>query len=226
MDLLPDLEPTLEILDKIVAFEEKMEINRMLLFIALAGFITIIGGWIEYVCYHFLSIDSTFFILGLAPNSDPILLLGLWLIYLLPLLGVIIFTTGLSPGFINWNKAYRKVGLIIIGLFALTHILVVIFGSINPQLIPTIWGITICIGFLLTSRILYLDTRNEQLQAGLSLFGISALVLGILSSLVIYPGTPELAMFLYCTAFGLLLIGVSMLTYWNVGRLAVKQKEV
>ncbi|UCG01430.1 MAG: hypothetical protein JSW11_17645 [Candidatus Heimdallarchaeota archaeon] len=225
MDLLPDLEPTLEILDKIVAFEEKMEINRMLLFIALAGFITIIGGWIEYVCYHFLSIDSTFFILGLASNSDLVLLLGLWLIYLLPLLGVIIFTTGLSPGFINWNKAYRKVGLIIIGLFVLTHLLVIIFGSTNPQLIPTIWGITVSLGFLLTSRILYLETKNKQLQSGLFIFGISALVLGFFSSLVIYPGSPELAMFLYCTIFGLILIGVSMTAYWNVSRLTAKQKE-
>ncbi|MFX0122725.1 MAG: hypothetical protein ACFFAE_03750 [Candidatus Hodarchaeota archaeon] len=224
MDLLPDLESTLKILDKIVAFEEKMEINRMLLFIALAGFITIIGGWIEYVCYRFLSVDSTFFILGLAPNVEPILLFGLWLIYLLPLLGVIIFTTGLSPGFINWNKGYRKVGVIIIGLFALTHILVVIFGSSNPQLIPTIWGITVCLGFLLTSRILYLETRNNQLQSGLLAFGIFALILGIVSSVFIYPESPELAMFAYCTIFGLILIGVSMIAYWNVGRLAATQK--
>lgn len=225
MDLSRDLEPTLEILDKIVAFEEKMEINRILLFIALAGFITIIGGWIEYVCYHFLSVDSTIFIFGLASDAEPALFLGLWLIYLLPLVGVIIFTTGLSPGFINWNKAYRKVGVIIIGLFIITHLLVILIGSDYPQWIPTIWGITICLGFGLTSRILYLEMRNKQLQLGLLTFGICALVLGLAASVIIYPGTPKAAMFLFCTSFGLILIGASMITYWNVGRFGVAPKE-
>ncbi|MFX1283629.1 MAG: hypothetical protein ACFFB5_08240 [Promethearchaeota archaeon] len=220
MDLLSDLQPTLEILDKIVAFEKKMEYNRLLLFLCLAGFIAIIGGWIEYVCYHFLFVDSTFFILGLTSIAEPVLFLGLWLIYLIPLIGIIIFTTGISPGFINWNKAYRNIGAITIGLFILTHVLVLLIGSIDApdsQFIPIIWGTMICLGFLLASRILFLETRNKEIQLGFLAFGIFGLVLGIISSMIFYPFSSELAMFLFCNIFGVVLIGASMISYWKVG---------
>ena len=221
-DLLSDLQPTLEILDKIVAFEEKMEYNRLLLFICLTGFIGIIGGWIEYVCYRFLSVDSTFFILGLTPSDEPLLFVGLWLIYLIPLIGVLIFTAGISPGFINWNKAYRTIGAIIIGLFIITHILVLIIGIPNSQFIPTIWGSTICVGFLLAGRILYKETKNSKLQLGLFSFGCFAIILGITSSLIFYPLAAELGMFLFSNIFGLFLIGISMIIYWNEARTEVK----
>ncbi len=220
MDLLSDLQPTLEILDKIVAFEEKMEHNRLLLFLSLAGFIAIIGGWIEYVCYHFLDVDSTFFIFGLASDTEPILLLGLWLIYLIPLIGIIIFTAGISPGFINWNKAYRNIGAITIGLFILTHVLVLFIGIIDTpdsRFIPSIWGTMICIGFLFASRILFLETGNKDIKLGLSSFGLFALGLGIISSIIFYSNDPELAMFLFCNIFGIILLIVSMITYWKLG---------
>lgn len=228
MDLLSDLQPTLEILDKIVAFEEKMEQNRLLLFLCLAGFIAIIGGWIEYVCYHFLAVDSTFFILGLASDTEPILFLGLWVIYLIPLIGVIIFTAGISPGFINWNKAYRNIGVITIVLFVLTHVLVLFLGIIHTpksQLIPIIWGTMICIGFLLASRILFLETRNKDIRVGLSSFGVFALCLGVISSIIFYSYNPELTMFLFCNILGIVLIIVSMIAYWKVGVSPQEVKE-
>ncbi|MFX0013084.1 MAG: hypothetical protein ACFFB2_04585 [Promethearchaeota archaeon] len=221
MELLSDLQPTLEILDKIVAFEEKMESNRLLLFISLTGFVAIIGGWIEYVCYYFLAVDSTFLILGLAPNLEPVLFFGLWFIYLIPLIGVIIFTTGFSPGFINWNKAYRTIGAIIVGLFIITHFLVLVLGvvdSMNSQFIPIVWGTTTGIGFLLASRILFAETRNVKVRLGLLSFGLFALCLGFVSSLIFYELDPNSAMFLFCNIFGFVLIGISMLTYWYSGR--------
>ncbi len=232
MDLYSDLQPTLEILDKIVAFEEKMEINRLLLFVSLAGFVAIIGGWIEYVCYHFLSpsVDSTFFILDLASfATEPILFLGIWLIYIVPLISVVIFTTGISPGFINWNKAYRKIGALTIVLFVITHLLVVFLGIIdspNSQFIPLIWGTTICAGFLIASRILFLEFKNEKLRLGLVSFGLFALILSAISSFVFYTVSPELAMFLFCNIFGIILIGISMITYWKVGRTGVSPQKV
>jgi hypothetical protein len=188
MDLYSDLQPTLEILDKIVAFEEKMEINRLLLFVSLAGFVAIVGGWIEYVCYHFLSVDSTFFILGLASTrAEPILFLGLWLIYIIPLMGVVIFTAGISPGFINWNRAYRKIGILTIVLFVITHLLVVILGVLDApdsQLIPLIWGTTTCAGFLIASQILFLELKSKKLRLGLISFGLFALILSAVSSFI------------------------------------------
>ncbi|MHA2246574.1 MAG: hypothetical protein ACXADY_16650 [Candidatus Hodarchaeales archaeon] len=229
MDLLSDLQPTLEILDKIVAFEEKMEYNRLLLFISLAGFVGIIGGWIEYVCYHFLSVDSTFLIFGLSPVVEPVLFYGLWLIYLIPLIGVIIFTAGLSPGFINWNKAYRIIGVIIIALFSLTHLLVLLVGyldSFQSQLIPMVWGSTTGIGFFLTGRILFIETRRKEIQLGLFTFGVFAIFLGIVSSFIFYTISPDLAMFLFSNILGLMLICISMITYWKGGRTSVSLQEV
>ncbi|MHA2225922.1 MAG: hypothetical protein ACXAC8_11995 [Candidatus Hodarchaeales archaeon] len=217
LDLLSDLQPTLEILDKIVAFEEKIEYNRLLIFTSVVGFIAIIGGWIEYVCYRFLSLDSTFLIFEFPPR-EPILVLGLWLIYLLPLIGVLIFTTGISPGFISWNKAYRSIGAIAIGLFIVTHITILLVGIPNQQFIPLIWGTTIGIGFLFAGRILFLETKSKEIRLGLYFFGLISLILGSVSSLIIYPIFHELAMFLFCNIFGLLLIMISMITYWNAGR--------
>lgn len=225
MDLLSDMEPTLKILDKIVAFEEKMEYNRLLLFICLAGFITIIGGWIEYVCYQFLSVDSTFFIFGLGAADEPVLFVGLWLIYLIPLIGVLIFTTGISPGFINWNKAYRTIGALIIGLFGVTHVLILVIGISNSQFIPIIWGVTVCVGFLLTGRVLFLEMKNKELQLGLFSFGLFAFILGVISSVIVYPLAAELGMFLFCNILGFILIVISMITYWNMARTDEKSKE-
>lgn len=229
MDLLSDLQPTLEILDKIVAFEEKMEYNRLILFISLAGFVGIIGGWIEYVCYRFLSVDSTFLILGLSPVAEPVLFYGLWLIYLFPLIGVIIFTAGLSPGFINWNKTYRNIGVIVIGLFTLTHLLVLLVGyidSFDSQFIPTVWGSTICIGFFLAGRTLFAETRKKEIQLGLFGFGLFALFLGFISSFIFYSISSEIAMFLFCNILGLTLSCISMITYWKTGRTSVSIQEV
>jgi len=44
MDVLAELKPHLEILEKVETFEKKRELNRLLLFFAIAGFISIIGG--------------------------------------------------------------------------------------------------------------------------------------------------------------------------------------
>ena len=217
LELLSDLQPTLEMLDKIVAFEEKIEYNRLLTFTSVVGFIAIIGGWIEYVCYRFLSLDSTFLIFDFPPR-EPILALGLWLIYLLPLIGVLIFTTGISPGFISWNKAYRSIGALAIGLFLVTHILVLLVGIPNQQFIPLIWGTTVGVGFLFAGRILFSETKSKEIRLGLFFFGLLSLGLGSVSSLIVYPIFPELAMFLFCNIFGLLLIAISMTAYWTAGR--------
>ena len=145
MDVLAELKPHLEILEKVAQFEEKREFNRFLLVFTFAGFISIIGGWIEYVFYRLFEISSTFFIFGLtgqyelAPTSEPILFLSIWLIYLIPITGIIIFTLG-SPGFINWNRSYRIIGATIIVLFLTTHLTIIILGIPNSKLIPGVWN--------------------------------------------------------------------------------------
>jgi len=224
MSLLSDLQPTLEILDKIIAFEKKTEFNRYLMYISIVGFIGIIGGWIEFISYHFLGVDVTFFIFGvtgnpdLSPVAEPVLFLSLWLIYLLPVIAILIFTMGITPGIINWNKSYRSIGFIAIGLFVLTQILILVLGISNSQFIPLVWGGMICIGFVLASRILFSEAKLTELRNGLLGFGVLSLILGLLATFIVYPVASDLAMFVLCLIFGLLLITVSMMTYWNHGR--------
>jgi hypothetical protein len=220
MDVLAELKPHLEILEKVEQFEEKREFNRFLLVFTFAGFISIIGGLIEYAFYRLFEISSTFFIFGLtgqselAPTSEPILFFSIWLIYLIPISGIIIFTLG-SPGFINWNKSYRIIGAATIVLFLITHLIIVILGITNSKLIPGVWGTLICIGFLFASKILSNEFSNRPIQLGLIVFGLFAFGLGLVSVLLL---PEELSMLFFCYVFGLLLTISGMLTYFNVGR--------
>ncbi|MFX0087305.1 MAG: hypothetical protein ACFFAU_16765 [Candidatus Hodarchaeota archaeon] len=223
MDILAELKPQLEILEKVVKFEEKREFNRFLLVFTFAGFISIVGGWIEYVFYRLFGISSTFFIFGqtgeseLAPTAEPILFGSIWLIYLIPISGIVIFTLG-SPGFINWNKSYRLVGAATIILFLITHITIILIGIPNSKLIPGVWGTLICIGFLFASKILSNEFSNKSIQLGLIFFGLTAFILGLVSILLL---PEELGMLFFCCVFGLLLTISGMITYFNVGRVNI-----
>lgn len=215
LDLFAELTPHLEILERIITFEKRVEYNRFLLYLAVAGFIGIIGGFIEYISYRFLGFDSTFFIFGLtgnpqlAPNVEPVLFTSLWLLYLIPILAGLIFTIG-APGIISWNKAYRAISIMGVILFISTQVLVLIVGVSNSRIIPIIWGITLCIGFSLAGRILYLEVKIKTIQVEMLISGFASLTLGIISS-IFFP--LELKMFIFCTMFGLLLIGISITFY-------------
>jgi hypothetical protein len=215
LDFLAELAPHFEILDRVITFEKKVEYNKFLQYLALAGFITIIGGFIEFICYRFLGVDTTFFIFGLtgnpqlAPTEEPILFVSLWLLHLIPILAGVIFTIG-APGIISWNKAYRTISIIAVILFISNQLLILLVGISNSGLIPIIWGITLCIGFILAGRILYSAVKIKIIQTETLISGIVSLGLGIISSIV-FP--LKLKMFFFCTMFGLLLIGMSIIFY-------------
>lgn len=135
------------------------------------------------------------------------------MIYLLPVIAMIIFTGGISPGFLNWNKAYRTIGIIAIILFALTHFVVLVLGIPNTQVIPVVWGSAVGIGFILAGYVLFSETRINAVRWGLYTFGGLTIVSGIISSIVVFPVAQEMAMFLLSVVLGLILIGGSMFTY-------------
>jgi len=227
MDVLAELKPHLEILEKVETFEKKRELNRLLLFFAIAGFISIIGGWIEYVFYRLFDISSTFFIFGmtgqaeLAPTAEPILFFSIWLIYLIPISGIIIFTLG-TPGFINWNKSYRIIGATAILLFIVGHITILFFGTSNSKLIPGVWGTALCVGLLFTCQILAKEIDNKFIQLGLITFSLIAFALGLITVIVI---PEEVGMLFYGCVFGILLTISGMMTYIKVGKTNIPLEE-
>ncbi|MHA2305274.1 MAG: hypothetical protein ACXACU_07750 [Candidatus Hodarchaeales archaeon] len=223
MDLIAELKPHLEILEKVMVFEQKKEFNKFLLVLTITGFITIFGGWIEYAFYRLFGISSIFFIWGqtgqseLTPTAEPVLFFSIWLIYLVPILSIVIFTLG-SPGFINWNKSYRIVGIITIMLFFFTHITVLTLGVSNSKLIPGVWGTMICIGLLITSRILSAVISTNLMQNGLVMFAIVSFGLGLISVVLVEE---TLGMFFFCCILGLLLTISGMITYIKIGKVNI-----
>ncbi len=223
MDLIAELKPHLEILEKVMVFEQRKEFNRFLLLLTIAGFIAIIGGWIEYAFYRLFNMSSIFFIWGqtgqpeLTPTAEPVLFFSIWLIYLLPISSIFIFTMG-SPGFINWNKSYRMTGATAITLFFLTHITILILGISNSKFIPGIWGTMVCIGFLISSKILSSVISKKTIQYGLVLFSAASFILGLISTFLIEE---EIGMFFFCCVFGLLLTISSMITYIGIGKTTI-----
>jgi len=227
MDVLAELKPHLEILEKVETFEKKRELNRLLLFFAIAGFISIIGGWIEYVFYRLFDISSTFFIFGmtgqaeLAPTVEPILFFSIWLIYLIPISGIIIFTLG-TPGFINWNKSYRIIGATAIVLFIVAHITILFFGTSNSKLISGVWGTAICVGLLFTSQILAKEIDNKSIRLGLIAFSLIVFALGLITVIMI---PEEESMLFFGSVFGILLTISGMTTYIKVGKANIPMEE-
>lgn len=215
LDLFTQLTPHLEILDRVITFEKKVEYNKFLQYLALAGFIAIIGGFIEFISYRFLGVDTTFFIFGqtgdpqLAPTEEPVLFVSLWLIHLMPVLAGVAFTIG-APGIISWNKAYRKISFIAVVLFISNQLLVLLAGISNSGLIPIIWGVSLFIGFILAGRILYSAVKIKIIQTEMLIAGTVGIILAIISS-VVFP--LNLKMFFFCTMFGLLLIGIGIIFY-------------
>lgn len=227
MDVLAELKPHLEILEKVEKFEKKRELNRLLLFFAVAGFISIIGGWIEYVFYRLFDLSSTFFIFGmtgqtnLAPTAEPILFFSIWLIYLIPISGIFIFTLG-TPGFINWNKSYRVVGATAIVLFIVAQLTILFVGILNSKLIPGVWGTALCVGLLVTSQILSKEIDNKSIRLGLIAFSLIALALGLIAVIVI---PEEEGMLFFGSVFGIFLTISGMTTYIKVGKTNIPMEE-
>jgi len=227
MDVLAELKPHLEILEKVETFEKKRELNRLLLFFAIAGFISIIGGWIEYVFYRLFDISSTFFIFGmtgqaeLAPTAEPILFFSIWLIYLIPISGILIFTLG-TPGIVNWNKSYRIIGATAIVLFIVAHITILFFGTSNSKLISGVWGTAICVGLLFTSQILAKEIDNKSIRLGLIAFSLIVFALGLITVIMI---PEEESMLFFGSVFGILLTISGMTTYIKVGKANIPMEE-
>jgi len=221
LNILEDLKPHLEILEKIQEFEQKTEYNRFLLILTISGFIVIIGGWISYVIHRFLGTDPTFFMFGmtgnpdLSPLNEPILFLTVWLLYAIPILSIITLTTG-SSGIISWNKAYRKIGIIAVSLFFVIQVIILILGIQYMNVIPLIWGTISSVGFLIAGRILLQETKLKNIVTPLNLFGGMSLFLGILSFIFI---DNELAMLFFSIFLGVSLSLSGFLVYLKSGKL-------
>ena len=221
MDIMKELKPHLEILEKVQKFERKAEYNRFLLILTISGFIVIIGGWVSHIINRFLGTDPTFFIFGMTGNSDisplnePILFFTVWLLYAIPILSIITLTTG-SSGILSWNKAYRKIGIIAVSLFFAVQVIILVLGVQNIEVIPLIWGAFSSIGFFLSGYILYQETSIKSTRVSLYLFGVMCLILGILS-FVFIPN--ELAMLFFGIFLGATLSLSSLLLYIKSGKL-------
>ena len=224
MSSIEKLQPHIDILERVEKYQRKAEFNRFLLILTIAGFVAIIGGWISYVFNRFVGVDPTFFIFGatgdpsLAPDKEPILFLSVWLVYLVPILSAMTFSTG-STGIINWNKAYKRIGILAFFLFLLAHIIIVLMGVTNSKLIPIVWGTLVCVGFLVSSRLLFLETNNSKVRTGLIVIGVITLILGLIIAIIV---SVELAQLLFCSILGVILSFSGIISYYTVGRLPSK----
>jgi hypothetical protein len=221
MTILEELKPHLKILEKVQKFERKAEYNRFLLILTISGFVVIIGGWVSYIFHRFLGTDPTFFMFGMTGNPDlspihePILFSTIWLLYAIPILSIISLTTG-SSGILSWNKAYRKIGIIAVGLFFVVQVIILILGVQYMNVIPLIWGTVSSAGFLLSGRIMYQETKMRSTKTSLNLLGVMSLFLGILS----FSFIPNEVAMLFLTIFlGVTLSLSGFLVYLKTGKL-------
>ena len=221
MSSLEKLKPHLEILEKVQRFELRSEYNRFLLILTISGFIAIIGGWISYIIYRFLNIDTTFFMFGMSGNPDispfnePILFLSVWLLYAIPILSIIILTTG-SSGIQSWNKAYQKIGILAVCLFFIIQIIILVLGTDFIDYIILIWAIITSIGFFTSSYIIFKETQLRSTRTPLILFGIMSFFLGLIS-FILLPN--ELSMLFFGTFLGITLSLSGFFLYIKAGKL-------
>lgn len=212
-----NIRPYIDILDKVESFEKKSEFNRLLLVLTSIGFISVIAGLLEYFFYRFIGCDATFFIFNtvdstsLSPADEPVIFFSTWLIHLLPLLIAFIFSTG-STGVLNWNKAYRIIGIIILVVAVLTEVIVLIIGIQNSIFIPIVWGSAFCFCFFFSSWILPKYTEIYRLRGYFAVLGIISVVIGLISSIFV---PVEMSMFFFCSSIGLILSFSSMAIFFN-----------
>ncbi|MHA2054081.1 MAG: hypothetical protein ACXAB2_12310 [Candidatus Hodarchaeales archaeon] len=212
----------LEVLEKVEKFEKKAEFNRFLLILSVAGFVAIIGGWISYIFNRFLGVDPTFFIFNLtdnpdlSPSEEPILFLSVWIVYLIPLVSVVILSTG-STGIMNWNKSYRFISVFVIFLFFFAHVLILLAGLKNARMIPFIWGLTVGIGFLISSLILKRETSDKIVTTGLVVIGSLSIILGLTLS---FFAPEEIGQLLYGLILGIGLSVCGIFGYYRYGRVS------
>ena len=150
----------------------------------------------------------------LTPTNEPALFITVWLLYLIPIISIIVFSTG-STGIINWNKSYRFIALMAIILFLLVHVTILILGVSNAKFIPLIWGIAVCIGFVASRYPLSNVTGNSNLLNGLTIFGIIALILGVVASLFL---PVRIAQLIYAGGLGIIMSCTGLISYIMIGR--------
>jgi hypothetical protein len=217
---LENLQLHLDMLEKVVKFEKKSEFKRFLLILCVGGFVSTVGGFIAFVFNRFLGVDPTFFMFNmtdnpdLAPTNEPALFLAVWLLYLIPIMSIIVFSTG-STGIINWNRSYRIIASMAIILFFLVHITILVLGVSNAEFIPLIWGIAVCIGFVAARWPLSDVTENSNLLNGLAIFGVLALVLGAVAALWL---PVRIAQLVYAGGLGIIMSGTGLISYILIGR--------
>jgi hypothetical protein len=217
MKPLNSLKPQIEILEKIELWETKTEFNRFLLIAVFVGFISIIAGWMEFISFRINGTNLVFFQFGFLDNTfsdEPVLFFSIWLITIIPILIIIVFSSG-SSGFITWNKAYRIIGIIAIFLYFSAELSSLLLGKSNSELIPIVWGLFLFLGFIIAGELLYRLENQSELRVGLFLTGILALLLGVIAIFL----EQKLAMFFLLTSLGIILTIFSSLTYFIAGQI-------
>ena len=215
----------IEILEKIESFEKDIEFNRFLLIVAFGGLIAIIAGWMEYISFRFIGTSLTFFQFGMAPSSalqpseEPVLFLSIWIIVIMLVITIILFSYG-SSGVISWNRTYRWIGILAITLYLLTSSIILILGSENSNFFPLIWGIALFIGFGSSGYLLANIEDYRIIFKILLFFATLALGLGLVNSIIIIS---TISMFLFLVIFGISLIIGSAVMYLFIGRKRIIQ---
>lgn len=196
----------LKILSKIEVYENKNELSRFLLITSFGGLLCIIAGILELVFYKFYQTDVVYFQYKFLNNSEPVLLLAVWILTIFPIAIIIVFTAGTS-GIVNWNKTYRIIGPIAIVLYFSCEVLIVLLGEDEIKVIPLLWGIFIFIGFILASYLMLRLEHQSKLSKILILLGILVLIDSFVTYLFI---DSELAMFSMLTGFGVIMTVVAI----------------
>ena len=206
-----------ELLSKIESYENKNELYRFLLILSFGGLLSILAGFLELVFYEFFDTDVLFFQYNFSNSSKPVFLYAVWIITIIPVLIILIFTTGTS-GFINWNKTYRFIGLVAIICYFSADAVILILGKSKTDLIPLIWGIFLFLGFLSAAFLIYNLEKQSKVAIILILFGIIILTISMIVFLFVED---KLAMFYMLTSFGVLMTVSAGLMYLLETRFAV-----
>ena len=199
----------LKFLSKVENYETKVEFNRFLLITSFGGLLCIMAGILELFFYKFYNLDVVYFQYNFLDSPDMSLLIAVWIMTIFPLLIIIIFSRGTS-GIINWNKAYRTIGLVAIILFFLCELFILLIGKSNSKFIPLIWGIFIFLGMILASYLINIIERQKKVAYILLFLGACILIDALFVYLFI---DIKLSMFTMLINFGVIMTGLTAFFY-------------
>ncbi len=209
-----DLQKTLQVLERVHDFENRYEIRRFLIVMALCGFIAILAGWIELVSHNSLNTDPAWILFGRkpSPNEFPELFIATWLVHLSPIVLVAVYTSQ-SFALLDWSPILRKIGLLWLSLVALGLIAVTTIGYQKEDLIPVIWTLIIVTAFLGTYRWVPEIEGLPNIRNSILFLGLYSFAIGLFT---IFAINPQNAMFYFATIIGLGMVVTATVYYIRV----------